>query len=74
MRRFILSAALVFCCVGQAVGSINLTLDSPIAGTIADANGLGTGFTHRLPGTGSSIAANDPYMDIIPCPTGGTVG
>ena len=68
MRRVILCAAVVLLGVGQANGAINLTFDTPVPGTIADINGLGTGFTHRLPGTGGSIATNDPNMDLLANP------
>lgn len=36
------------------------------AGTVADATGAGTGFTHRLPGTGSALAPSDPNLRLIP--------
>ena len=35
-----------------------------IVGTIQDKNGIGTGFTHRLPGTGSALAEEDSNIDI----------
>jgi regulation of enolase protein 1 (concanavalin A-like superfamily) len=35
-------------------------------GTLADAAGAGTGFTHRLPGTGSALGPNDPNLRLIP--------
>jgi hypothetical protein len=44
--------------------SVQLTFDAPVPGTIADKFGNGTGFTHRLPGTGSSIPANDPLLSL----------
>ena len=37
---------------------------TPVAGTILDRNGLGTGLTHRLPGTGASFTSNDPNLDL----------
>ena len=45
-----------------------LTLDfrEPRAGTVADASGAGTGFTHRLPGTGSGLPARDPSLTLVP--------
>jgi len=41
-----------------------LTLDfrRPLDGTIRDAAGLGTGLTHRLPGTGQDLPAQDPNL------------
>lgn len=45
-----------------------LDFDLPVPGTIQDTNGLGTGFTHRLPGTGSLIPVNDPNMDLLGSP------
>ena len=44
--------------------SVQLSFDAPVAGTIADKFGSGTGFTHRLPGTGSSVPANDPMLNL----------
>jgi len=41
-----------------------LTFDSASPGTINDSTGQGTGFTHRLPGSGSAIAANDPNLTL----------
>ena len=41
-----------------------LIFSAAIPGTLADSNGLGTGFTQRLPGTGSAIAANDPNLTV----------
>lgn len=35
-------------------------------GTLTDKSGLGTGFTHRLPGTGSSLAERDPNLQLLP--------
>lgn len=37
---------------------------STTGGTILDAQGEGTGFTTRLSGTGTGLAANDPNLDI----------
>lgn len=48
--------------------AIYLDFNSPAAGPINDANGIGTGFTTRLAGTGSAIAANDPNMDLLASP------
>jgi hypothetical protein len=41
-----------------------LTFDSPIADTIADQDGLGSGFIQRLPGTGSALPSSDPNMSL----------
>jgi hypothetical protein len=35
-----------------------------VAGTIQDAAGLGTGMTHRLPGTGKKLLANDENLGL----------
>jgi hypothetical protein len=48
--------------VGSAEGSIfTLNFASP-GGSILDANGVGTGFTARLPGTGDNISGNDTNL------------
>jgi hypothetical protein len=39
-----------------------LGFSGPIAGTLTDTTGQGTGFTVRLPGSGASIPANDPSL------------
>jgi ferric-dicitrate binding protein FerR (iron transport regulator) len=36
-----------------------LRFDGAVADSLRDANGLGTGLTHRLPGTGRQLAAHD---------------
>jgi hypothetical protein len=38
------------------------TFDRAVEGGIRDANGLGTGLTHRLPGTGSRLPEQDPNL------------
>src|SRR5262249_11073801 len=43
-----------------------LTFDHPIDDTLRDATGAGTGLTHRLPGTGDWLAANDEYLRLDP--------
>lgn len=45
-----------------------LSFDAPVPGTITDTNGQGTGFTNRLPGTGSAHPANDPNLDLVTNP------
>lgn len=45
-------------------GFVSLTFDSATPGTLLDKNGIGTGFTHRLPGTGAGIASFDPNMTL----------
>jgi hypothetical protein len=35
-------------------------------GTLTDAEGADTGFTHRLPGTGSALVPRDPNLRLIP--------
>ncbi len=44
--------------------SVYLTFNAPVPGTLNDVNGNGTGFTHRLIGTGSSLPANDPTLQL----------
>src|SRR5579871_602965 len=41
--------------------SLTLNFSSP-GGTILDTNGIGTGFTARMIGTGSAITGNDPNL------------
>ncbi|MDC0175472.1 FG-GAP-like repeat-containing protein [Planctomycetaceae bacterium] len=35
-----------------------------VPGTIQDKNGIGTGFTHRLPGSGSALAEQDANIEV----------
>jgi hypothetical protein len=44
------------------------TLDfrKSVEGTLADKSGFGTGFTHRLPGTGGSLPKQDPNLQLFP--------
>ena len=51
-----------------ALATIYLDFDGGHPGTIKDTNGLGTGFTTRLPGTGGALPANDPNMDLLSVP------
>jgi hypothetical protein len=46
------------------VASIQLDFSAPVVGTVNDANGIGTGFTQRLPGSGSGIPSNDPSLTL----------
>jgi len=39
-----------------------LTFDQPVEGGVRDATSLGTGLTHRLPGTGGGLAEQDPNL------------
>ncbi|MDZ4779144.1 MAG: PKD domain-containing protein, partial [Planctomycetia bacterium] len=48
------------------LGAVDLSFNAPVAGTIAEKDGVGTGFTHRLPGTGGALPANDPNLDLEP--------
>jgi hypothetical protein len=45
-----------------------LTLDfrQAVPGSLLDAAGLGTGLTHRLPGTGKKLLAQDRYLQLDP--------
>lgn len=51
-----------------SAATITLDFNSLIPGTLLDKDGNGTGFTHRLPGTGSAIPTNDPNMDLTSAP------
>jgi len=46
--------------------STTLTFDRPLDGTLRDRTGAGTGLTHRLPGTGEWLAANDEFLRLDP--------
>src|SRR5262249_57284776 len=46
--------------------TLRLTFDRPLAGGVRDARGAGTGLTHRLPGTGSSLPERDPNLRPAP--------
>lgn len=48
------------------LGVVDLSFNSPVVGSITDKDGLGVGFTHRLPGTGAALPANDPNLDLEP--------
>jgi len=45
--------------------TIGLDFRSSRLDTLADLRGAGTGFTHRLPGTGSALAQNDTNLQMI---------
>ncbi|MBX7072872.1 MAG: hypothetical protein K1X71_06955 [Pirellulales bacterium] len=51
-----------------AANPLVLDFGAPVPGTILDAAGNGTGFTHRLPRTGADIPTNDPYLDVTTTP------
>jgi hypothetical protein len=42
--------------------TLRLTFDRPAEGALRDAGGLGTGLTHRLPGTGHDLPERDPNL------------
>jgi hypothetical protein len=44
--------------------TLRLTFDGDRPQSLHDANGVGTGLTHRLPGTGARVAAQDPNLRI----------
>jgi hypothetical protein len=46
--------------------TFRLTFDHPTQGGILDANGMGTGLTYRLPGTGSRLPEHDPNLRLEP--------
>ncbi|MBX7165523.1 MAG: PEP-CTERM sorting domain-containing protein [Pirellulales bacterium] len=62
------TALLVFPLTANADVSVSLNFDAPVVGTIGDNAGNGTGFTHRLPGTGGAIPANDPNLSLTAVP------
>lgn len=65
----VLAVALILAEASPATaGFITLTFDAPVPGTLADRNGLGTGFTDRLPGTGHALPTNDTNMDLLSSP------
>ncbi|WP_435011553.1 FecR domain-containing protein [Tundrisphaera lichenicola] len=43
-----------------------LAFDAPVQATLLDGQGLGTGLTHRLPGTGSALATSDANLRLRP--------
>jgi hypothetical protein len=43
---------------------MTLNFGSPSPGSLNDVNGQGTGFTHRIPGSGSAIPSNDPNLTL----------
>jgi hypothetical protein len=65
-RLLITALSLVPLLLGSVTygGFWQLSFDSAHSGTLADKDGYGTGFTHRLPGTGASIPANDPNLTL----------
>jgi ferric-dicitrate binding protein FerR (iron transport regulator) len=46
--------------------TLRLDFRRPVDGTLEDASGAGTGFTHRLPGTGAGLAAKDANLRVHP--------
>jgi PEP-CTERM motif len=49
-------------------GFVTLDFDGDVPGTITDKHGVGSGFTHRLPGSGGALPSNDPNMDLLSTP------
>ena len=68
VMRPLFALLLVLTFAATSRGGLILTFDAAVPGTLADKNGLGTGFTHRLPGTGASLPTNDPNMDLLSSP------
>ena len=72
MKRWIAGLAVVTLLVGDVCSATVLTWPpgTNVPGTILDANGNGTGFTHRLPGTGTSypMANPDPNLNMSTTP------
>ena len=48
------------------LGVVDLSFNAPAPGTLLDKDSVGTGFTHRLPGTGDNLPVTDPNMDLEP--------
>ncbi len=46
--------------------TLRLTFDHSAGSSLRDAEGLGTGFTHRLPGTGHRVPLDDPNLRLAP--------
>jgi hypothetical protein len=72
MRHWIAGLAAFTLLAGNVCDATELTWPSGtnVPGTILDANGNGTGLTHRLPGTGSSypMANPDPNLNMSTTP------
>ncbi len=66
MSRVLLALTATAALAAQSASSATLTFDSARPNTITDTVGLGTGFTHRLPGTGDSLPLHDPNMTLVP--------
>ena len=67
--KVVVLAALFALALGTAsAGSIVLEFDMPVPGTIQDQSGLGTGLSHRLPGTGGALPINAPNLDLASFP------
>ncbi|MBA3483293.1 MAG: hypothetical protein H0T51_15905 [Pirellulales bacterium] len=52
----------------QLISLIDLDFDAPVPSGVNDVNGLGTGFTHWLPGTGGLIPRDDPNLNLLTTP------
>ncbi len=72
MMYRVFAAAFVICAISSISMAgpiaVNLDFDAAVPGTLTDTNGLGTGFTTRLPGTGGTIPANDPGLNLLSRP------
>jgi len=44
--------------------TVTLDFKAPVSGSLADADGLGTGLTHRLPGTGKRLLQHDANLKL----------
>jgi len=64
MKRVFLALTAIGALAAQTALSATLTFDSAIPGTVTDSVGLGSGFTHRLPGTGGSLPHNDLNINL----------
>jgi len=63
-RALATSCVLFFTVAGVRAQVTTLDFNNPVPGTLADATGQGVGFTDRLPGTGASIATNNPNWSL----------
>jgi hypothetical protein len=65
-KYFALATSWLALSIASTLSASTITLDfnAPESGTLNDQNGMGTGFTSRLPGTGSAIPVNDPNLNL----------
>jgi hypothetical protein len=61
LLRIVLALSTVLATLAAAAAPFTLDFNSA-SGTVLDANGVGTGFTARMPGSGSNITGNDANL------------